>query len=104
MPNSGISMAMASKAHDELATAQEAIGKDPSEANIQRFQAARDNVAFWDGMTTLGRAGAVTHLGLGAKMQRTPVRPDNLDEAEAMQMSLMQKLAPKTPARRRPKK
>jgi hypothetical protein len=51
-----------------------------------------DKAAFWDGMTALGRTGAATHLAAGAEFPRTPVRPANLDRAEAMQMSLGRRL------------
>jgi hypothetical protein len=87
----GGSMYMASRAHAERDAAQAAVERDPTEANIQRLQAARDNVAWWDGMAALGRSGAMTHLGLGAKFSRSPSRPD-VARAEAMQMGLGRRL------------
>ena len=37
---------MGNKAHDELTAAYAALEKDKSEQNIQRYQAAKDNVAL----------------------------------------------------------
>ncbi len=82
---------MGNKAHDELTAAYAALEKDKSEQNIQRYQAAKDNVAFWDMMFRAGVSGGLTHLGSGPKAGRTPARPSNLDQAEAMQMDLMQR-------------
>jgi peptidoglycan hydrolase-like protein with peptidoglycan-binding domain len=77
----------------ELAAAREALEKDPSEANINRFQAALDKTAASEFATNMGRAATVAYPGLGLKMQRKPVRPD-VNKAEAERMRIDESLSP----------
>lgn len=73
--------------HKELESARAAVKEDPSEANINRLQAALNSSAAADFASNLGRMGGITHLSAGMKMQRTPSRPD-VSKAEAERMRI----------------
>jgi hypothetical protein len=66
---------MEGQAQKRLDAATTAAQKDPSEINLRTLQKAKEDVAFWGGLETMGRIGALTYLGKGAITQRTNSRP-----------------------------
>ena len=71
------------RARAELAAAREAMQKDPSKVNVDRYQAARDVVGYVDFFSNLGRGSALGYAGTAAKVRRDKqIRPDT-SEAEA---------------------
>lgn len=71
------------RARADLIAARQAMQDDPSEANIARFQGARDLVAYTNLISNLGRGGALAYLGTSAKVRRdSQIRP-NVSAAEA---------------------
>jgi peptidoglycan hydrolase-like protein with peptidoglycan-binding domain len=78
---------MEDPAREELRAANEATAADPSEANIQRLQAAKDNMAIAGGLKSFGRLGGLGYLGSSVKMQRSSAVP-NMVPAEAERMAL----------------
>lgn len=90
-------MVMAPQAQAELEKAQDAVGADPSEVNIQRLQAAKDRMAMAEFVTNMGRLGSASYLGAGFKYGRQPVRP-NVAGAEAERIRINQELTGKSPS------
>lgn len=84
-----------SEAQDELIKAQEAAAVDPSEVNLQRIQAAKDNVALYKGASNAGRVAA-SAIGLGAVgsryMPANPKLQPKMAPAETEQLSLQKLL------------
>jgi hypothetical protein len=74
----GLSAMMAHGARQELAKANDAAAADPSEVNLQRLQAAKNDLAIWEGLANVGRGGAITYLGATLKNPRAGLgtRPD----------------------------
>lgn len=71
------------RARAEVATARAAMQKDPSEANITRYQGALDLVAYADLVSNAGRGMALGYVGAAPKVRRdTQIRP-NVNAAEA---------------------
>lgn len=81
----------------EYDAAYAAVERDPSEANIERLQAAKDKLLLPEVMTNMGQAGALTHLGTGLKWSRSPSRP-NVSAAESERGRIDSYLTSKAPA------
>lgn len=79
---SGFSTYMAQQAHQDLQDARKAVASDPSEANIQRLQQARDAALTWEVLQNIGRGAALGYVPAAAKMPYKSVRP-NVARAEA---------------------
>ena len=71
----------------EMAEAQKALAADPSEANIQRFRAARNMVAGLEAASFAGRAAGLTHLGASTKLRYKNARPD-VSKAESERLAI----------------
>lgn len=84
-------------AKDELRAANEAAQADPSEINIRRLQAAKDNVAYADVFMNMGRTGMAAYGGSAMKFKRRPSEPSGA-AAEAEKLDLEALLRKKTPA------
>jgi hypothetical protein len=89
-------------AQGELQRALSAATADPSEINISRLQAARDEVAFWQSLGRVGQAGVVGYGSAATKLHRQYPRPD-LSRADAELANLNRLIAPPKPARKRRK-
>lgn len=63
-------------ARKEVEDARTAVQADPTEANVQRLQAALNRAALTDALGNWGRGAALGYLGTGVKAQREHVRPD----------------------------
>lgn len=92
---SGAATYLKGGADDELASAYKAYTIEPSEANIQRIQTAKDNVGLYTGAENLGRVWAGSQL-VGAAASRfgktpTNMRP-NMAPAEQEQLALQKLL------------
>lgn len=85
------------KAQAELQAATEAAAADPSEVNIRRLQAAKDNMAIANAVTNFGRAGAIGYWGSAPKFQRNPSQP-NFAPAEAERLKIEEWLRKKAPS------
>jgi hypothetical protein len=83
-------------ADHELAEANAAASRDPSDVNIARLQQAKDEVAFWQSLARVGQAGAVSYGVTATKTPRVYPRPD-LSRADAELARLNQRLAPPAP-------
>jgi hypothetical protein len=81
------------EARSELQAAQEAVSRDPSEANIQRLQAAKDRFAGTEFVRNIGRGAAFSYPGSGLKFSRSPSRP-NVSAAEAERIRIDQMFGP----------
>jgi len=63
-------------ARKEVSEARAAVQADPSEANVQRLQAALNRAALTDALGNWGRGASMGYLATGVKAQREHVRPD----------------------------
>lgn len=81
------SAAMANHARTELEDARKAVAADPSEANIQRMQAAETQAAAWEGMANVGRGIGLGYLTSMPFARYQPTRP-NVSAAEAERLRL----------------
>lgn len=80
---------MAERARADLAEAYDAVERDPSEANIQRLQAAMDRVAVWDFTGNLGRGMGLLYAAMAPKMRYQSTRPNvAAGEAERTRLDL----------------
>ena len=70
------------QAQQELEGARTALAADPSDINIARYQAAKDNDALSKFVANMGRAGAVAHGAHAMLPRATRDRPD-ISKAEA---------------------
>lgn len=84
-------------AQEELRAANEAASADPSEINIRRLQAAKDNAALMEGLMNFGRAGAAGYGAGALKMQRSNTVP-NMSRAETERLQIEELLRKKAPA------
>lgn len=92
LTDAGIGFGLEILAANELKAATEAANADPSEINIRRLQAAKDMVAGWQTMRTVGLGGAGVYA-LGSKIRpRKPSRPD-VREAEAERIRIEKEIA-----------
>ena len=90
-----IASGQADKARAELEAARAALDKDKSEVNIQRYEAAKNMVAIWDGASNIGRVGAFTYpIGSVKRYVDTPARP-NMSAADNQRHSVDAYLAGK---------
>lgn len=86
----GFGHVMAQDAHREVQDAQTAVAADPSEANIQRLQAATDRAALWEMTGNMGRGVAGGYLLSAPKMPYRTTRPDvAAGEAERLRLDAM---------------
>lgn len=95
----GVGQMAASSAHQELIAAQEAVSADPSEANIQRLEAAKNFYAIAEGAAWLGRGAMVGYgaVGVPSKTYRA-TRPDvNRADAERARLDAIINQTSKTP-------
>lgn len=80
---------MAERAREDLSEAYDAVERDPSEANIQRLQAAMDRVSIWDFTGNLGRGLGIGHASMAPKMRYQSTRPNvAAGEAERTRLDL----------------
>lgn len=78
-------------ARKEVNEARAAVQADPSEANVQRLQAALNRSALTDALGNWGRGAGMGYLATGVKAQREHVRPD-MAKAEKERFELDTKL------------
>ena len=86
---------------EELKEAQEAVSKDPSEANIQRLESAKDMLSVYDALANAGRSAGFSYLSGVKLMPRKPVKPST-QEAEGERGRIDKLLAPKRAAKKPP--
>jgi hypothetical protein len=80
-------------ADEELKAAREAVSADPSEANLNRLQAAKDNAAFAQLLTNFGRGGVGGYAGKAAFTRRNQP-PPAMEKAEQSKLDIEKKLRP----------
>lgn len=98
---SGATQWLANNEKEELDKAQEAVSKDPSTANIQRLETAKDLFSVYEAGTNAGRAGIGSYLTGLKFLPRKSVRPST-QEAEAERARIDKSLAPKRTAKKPP--
>lgn len=86
-----VDQTLGERARTSLAAAQEAVATDPSEANIQRLQDARNKVAVADSVSMAGRGVAMGYIGDMPIQRRAHARPQTAI-ADSERMSLGQML------------
>jgi len=95
----GASQIAANAAHDELRSAQKAVADDPSEANIQRLETARNIYAAAEGAAMLGRGALLGYgaVGIPTKTYKR-TRPDvNRADAERTRVDAIINQTSRTP-------
>lgn len=85
------------EAEAALHAATQAASADPSEINLEALQAAKNKLAIMEGVSNVGRAGAMTYPMSMLKMQRNPMVP-NMASAEKEMLDLQALLRKKAPA------
>src|SRR5690606_5901762 len=85
----GLGHQMAEDARAEVKAAFDAVERDPSEANIQRLQAAMDRAALWDFTGNIGRGMGLTYAFSAPKLRYQTTRP-NVEAAEAERVRIDQ--------------
>lgn len=90
---SGLASGLAWDAQNRLDKAVAAYNADPTQANIDAIQSAKNYLASMEFMANAGRGTAAGYLGTAAKTSRNPTRP-NTSPAEAEKMEL-EKLLPR---------
>lgn len=93
LAESGLGSALAWDAQNRLDAAVAAYNADPTQANIDAIQSAKNYLASFEFMANLGRGAAGGYIGTAAKTSRKPTRP-NTSPAEAEKMEL-EKMLPR---------
>jgi len=87
----GGSWTMLQNANQDLQRSQDAVAKDPSEANIERLQYAKRKVAYWDTAYNAGRGFGFGYFSSIPKTRYQAMRP-NVAKAEGERLQIEQVL------------
>lgn len=87
---------LAGPAREELAAANAAAQADPSEINLKRLQAAKDNDAIGKFSVNLGRGTAIGYGAQALHSRRAPTQP-NVQPAEAERLQIERLLRAQVP-------